>query len=77
MLEQFWHRLVKRGFCWCCKDRKVHSSFEISVEDVIQSELEKPELGDFTLSEYNEKGKLLYCIYHTVLFIKTTLNYFD
>ena len=56
-LEQFWHRHIRRGFCWCCKNSKVHSSFEISVEDVIQGELEKPELGDFTLSEYNEKGE--------------------
>jgi hypothetical protein len=62
ILVRFWHRYIKRGCCWCCKDRKVHSSFEISVEEVIQSELEKPELGDFTISEYNEKGKLLLII---------------
>ncbi|XP_028401787.1 anoctamin-4-like isoform X2 [Dendronephthya gigantea] len=54
-LERFWHRHVKRGCCWCCKNQKVHSSFEISIEDVIECELEKPELGDFTLSEYSEK----------------------
>ena len=62
-LEQFWHRHIRRGCCWFCKKRKIHSTFEISVEDVIESELEKPELGDFTISEYSEKGNLLKVIF--------------
>ena len=27
-----------------------------TVEEFIERELEKPDVGDFTLSEYNEKG---------------------
>ena len=45
---------------------------EITVEEFIESELEKPEVGDFTLSEYNEKGTLG-SLAHTTIWIELVL----
>ena len=45
----------------CCNSNKVENSGERlkSLEDYLEHERTKEPLGDFTLSEYNEKGNLL------------------
>lgn len=41
----------------CCSNRvSVSGEITVSVEDYLERERNKAELGDFTLSEYNEKG---------------------
>ena len=48
--------LRRRG---CCPSRKVEegSAKQHQIEDYLDYERQKEPLGDFTLSEYNEKGE--------------------
>ena len=59
-----------------CSRSKVAASGEISLnlEDYLETERCKEELGDFTLSEYNEKGikrLVLFALNHTTFAIIT------
>lgn len=59
LLFRWLKRMLRRGCCSCCPSSKVEegAAKKRQIEDYLDYERQKEPLGDFTLSEYNEKGE--------------------